>query len=92
MILIFQGTIKDINEILSDSTIKPCIQHTMKFRDILIIYLRNIKRSEKVKTYVSLKYDNFLISEEMLFGVDRTPKPNKDYIPINAPEGYLKDF
>lgn len=73
---VFYRESNKFNDILSDPVIKKAIRFKMSFTDFLILKLD----SDQNTSYMIIKYGDDVISLSN-FIPDRSPIPNKDYIP-----------
>lgn len=73
---VFYRESNKFNDILSDPVIKKAIRFKMSFKDFLILKLD----SDQNTSYMIIKYGDDVISLSN-FIPDRSPIPNKDYIP-----------
>lgn len=80
---VFYRESNKFDDILSDPVIKKSIRFKMSFKDFLILKLDDDKNT----SYMIIKYGDDVTSLGN-FIPDRTPIPNKDYIPERKKDGH----
>lgn len=84
---VFKRESNNFTDILTDPVIKKSIRMKMKFTGYLILELAD----DKSVSYMMLKYGDDAISMSHIIP-DRTPIPNKDYVPIRKDRGKKLKF
>lgn len=74
--IIFHRESNNFSDILSDKAIKNSIRLKMSFRKHLIVELADDKHT----AYLMIKYGDDVVEMSHIIP-DRTPIPNKDYVP-----------
>ena len=77
---LFYRESNDFTDILTDANIKKQIKCEMTFTNHLILGIAQNKETDKVTSYLMLKYGEDMIDFKHLIP-DRTPIPLVDYVP-----------
>ena len=77
---LFYRESNDFTDILTDANIKKQIKCEMTFTNHLILGIAQNKETDKVTSYLMLKYGEDMIDFKHLIP-DRTPIPLDDYVP-----------